>query len=92
MIGRSILLATAMAAALAWLGPALDGIDDHSDERAQADNLEQAYRDAERLARWERAVTELCGPQAAWKEIGEGVIQCFTRRGRPTLRATVHKE
>lgn len=85
---RTALTFLAIAAALGWLGPALDGIDDHSDERAQADNIEQAYRDAERLARFERAVTQLCGPQAAWKLIGDGVVQCMTKVGRPTIRVS----
>lgn len=86
MIGRSILLATAMVGALAILGPYLDGvsIDDHGAEVQQARDLEDAQRAAQARKRFERAAQRLCGPQSAWREISNGVIECKARRGLPS--------
>jgi len=86
VIGRSILLATAMVGALAILGPYLDGvsIDDHGAEVQQARDLEDAQRAAQARKRFERAAQRLCGPQSAWREISNGVIECKARRGLPS--------
>lgn len=86
MIGRSILLATAMVGALAILGPYLDGVslDDHGTEVQQARDLEDAQRAAQARKRFERAAQRLCGPQSAWREISQGVIECKARRGLPS--------
>lgn len=86
MIGRTILLTTAMAGALAVLGPYLDGVtlDDHSAEVQQAKDLEDAQRAAVMRQRFERAAQRLCGPQSAWREISQGVIECKARRGLPS--------
>ena len=88
MIGRTILLTTAMAGALAVLGPYLDGVtlDDHSAEVDQAKDLEDAQRAAVVRQRFERAAQRLCGPQSAWREISNNVIECTARRGLRSVR------
>lgn len=90
-MARTLLLAAAMAGALAVLGPYLDGvhIDDHSTEVQQARDIEDAQRAAEARRRFEHAAQLVCGVQAAWREAGNGVVQCFTKRGRPTMRVAV---
>lgn len=91
MIGRSILLATAMVGALAILGPYLDGvsIDDHGAEVQQARDLEDAQRAAQARARFEKVARYMCGPQSPWREVSNGVIQCMTRAGKPTTKVSV---
>lgn len=86
MIYRPILLAAAMAWALGVLGPYLDGItlDDHGHEVEQAKDLEDAQRAAAARQRFERAAQNLCGPQSAWREVSQGVIECKARRGLPS--------
>lgn len=88
MIARAILLAASMAACLSILGPWLDGahIDDHSTEVEQAKDMEDAQRAAVVRQRFERAAQRLCGPQSAWREISQGVIECKARRGLPATR------
>ena len=84
---RTAILAAAMVGLLAWFGPSLD-IDDNSTEVAVARMLEDAQREAAARDRFERAAQGLCGPQAAWEEISKGVVQCFTKRGKPVGRKT----
>lgn len=86
MIYRPILLTAAMAWALGVLGPYLDGvhIEDHSTEVEQAKDLEDAQRAAEARQRFEQGAQYLCGPQSAWREISQGVIECKARRGLPS--------
>lgn len=90
MIGRTILLTTAMACALAVLGPYLDGValDDHSTEVQQARDLEDAQRAAVVRQRFEKAAQHLCGPQSSWREVSQGVIECKARRGLPSTTVT----
>lgn len=90
-MARTLLLAAAMAGALAVLGPYLDGValDDHGAEVQQARDIEDAQRAAEARRRFEHAAQLVCGVQAAWREAGNGVVQCFTKRGRPTMRVAV---
>lgn len=90
-MARTLLLAASMAGALAVLGPYLDGVtlDDHGAEVQQARDIEDAQRAAEARQRFERAAQLVCGVQAAWREAGNGVVQCFTKRGRPTMRVAV---
>lgn len=80
------LLAGALVAALGWLGPALDAMDDHSAEVAQAQAIEDAQRAAQARQRFERAAQAVCGSQAAWREVSKGLVQCFDKRARPTVR------
>ncbi len=80
---RTLLLAMATITLLAWLGPA---IDDHSAEQAQADDLQAAQQQADAQRRYEAAVQNVCGPNAAWMALQDGAIQCTTKRGTPTRR------
>ena len=91
MIYRPILLTAAMAWALSVLGPYLDGVtlDDHGAEVQQAKDLEDAQRAAEIRYRFEQAAQRLCGPQSAWREISQGVIECKARRGLPSTTLTL---
>jgi len=85
----TLCLAVTAAILLAWLGP---GLDDHSAEVDQARELEQAQRDAQRVARFEHAAQAICGPQAAWKMLADGIsIQCLTKRGIKTIVAQVQQ-
>jgi hypothetical protein len=86
LIYRPILLAASMAFVLSALGPYLDGVtlDDHGHEVEQARDLEDAQRAAEVRRRFEQAAQHLCGPQSAWREISNGVIECMARRGLPS--------
>lgn len=86
MIYRPILLTVAMAWALGVLGPYLDGVtlDDHGHEVEQAKDLEDAQRAAQVRKRFEDAAQRLCGPQSAWREVSQGVIECKARRGLPS--------
>lgn len=86
MIYRSIPLVVAIIFALAVLGPHLDGIhiEDHSTEVQQAQDLEDAQRAAEARRRFEQGAQYLCGPQSAWREVSQGVIECKARRGLPS--------
>ena len=90
MIFRPIILTAAMAFVLSALGPYLDGVtlDDHGAEVDQAKNLEDAQRAAVVRQRFEKAAQRLCGPQSAWREISQGVIECKARRGLPSTTVT----
>ena len=75
---------------LAFAGPALDAIPDHHAERDQAAELEHAQRQAQIIQRFERAAQKVCGPQAAWQLLADGVtVQCRTKYGRKTITAQV---
>lgn len=94
MIGRTLVLTTLMAGALAVLGPWLDGvhIDDHSTEVQQARDLEDAQRAAAARQRFERAAQHLCGPQSAWREVAHNSIECTARRGLRSVVLNLKKE
>ena len=94
MIYRPILLTVAMAWALSVLGPYLDGIhiEDHSTEVEQAKDLEDAQREAEIRYRFEQAARHLCGPQSAWREVSNNVIECTARRGLRSVQLSITKE
>lgn len=83
------LIALLLAIALSALGPALDGIDDHSHEYAQADDLQAAIIRARDEQRFAEAAQDMCGPQAAWQQLADGSVQCRTKHGRPTVKVTV---
>ena len=83
------LVAIALAIALAALGPALDGLDDHSHEYAQADDLQAAIIRARDEQRFAQAAQAMCGPQAAWQQLADGSVQCRTKHGRPTITVQV---
>lgn len=81
------LIIVAIAALLGIVGPTLD---DHSAERAQADDLQAAQHQAQAAQRFARAAQELCGREAAaWALLPDGSIQCRTKRGAKTITARV---
>lgn len=80
------LLALALVALLAGVGPA---IDDHSAERAQADSLQDSIKAEAAQARFAKAAQAICGDNAAWLDLGGGAVQCLTHRGRKTIVAQV---
>lgn len=67
-----------IAFALAVVGPSLD---DHS---AENDTAKDSIRQLKEVERFERTVQALCGENAAWTDLGNGVIQCLNKRGRKT--------
>lgn len=82
-------LASITAALVLGASHYLDSIPDHSDDYVQLANIEAAQQQASAQARYERAVQQLCGPNAAWMERQDGAIQCATKRGTPTRRVTL---
>ena len=83
---RAAITTIALIITLAWLGPTLD---DHSTEQAQADDLQSAQQQADAQHRYQATVQRLCGANAAYLELDDGVIQCKTKRGHPTRRVTL---
>ena len=39
--------------------------------------------------RFEQAAQDICGTQAAWQDVGNGVVQCLTKHGRKLAKHTV---
>lgn len=89
---KSTLILTGMTVAavllLGWFGPTLD---DNASEWGTSTAIEQRYRNEEATARYQRAVTELCGPQAAWVQLEGNAIQCYTKRGAKTRQVIVQR-
>ncbi len=81
--------ALVIALILASLGPALDGIDDHSTEWRQAEDIQAALIRARDEQRFAAAAQDMCGPQAAWQQLADGSVQCRTKHGRPTITVQV---
>ena len=77
------LLMVGFAFALSFLGPA---IDDHSAEQEQA---REALKQQRTQQRFEKAAQEICGMNAAWADLGDGVIQCLSKHGRRTLKVAM---
>lgn len=46
-------------------------------------------QDLKRQSRFERGAQELCGINASFTEIGNGVIQCATKHGRKTRKGEI---
>lgn len=84
----NIALAVAIAATLscAYL---LDGPDDHSAERDQAEAIELAQKAADVEARMERAAAQLCvklnGPNAGHRWTDDHRLVCTTNKGRDPI-------
>lgn len=60
-------------------------LDDNSDEFSSADD---AINQANREQRLAKAGKTICGENAAWQVEGN-TLQCFTRKGKKTITATV---
>jgi hypothetical protein len=60
----------------------LDGPSDHSDEMAQAANLQAAIRAEAALDRFERAAAALCGNAELLALDADGAVHCKVRKPR----------
>ena len=76
--------------ALSVLGPMLDKADGRS-EFEQAKALEAEQREAQRVARFEKAAYTLCGQENGWFKLAEDgkSIVCVTKRGHVTSRVAM---
>jgi hypothetical protein len=81
--------ATVFVVMLYAVAGALPGPDDVTTENAMAAEIQSIDRQQVRDARFAKAAQEMCGPQSAWKDLGNSQIQCFTHKGRPTVIAKV---
>lgn len=84
----NVLLATLIAAVLST-SYLLDGPTDHSAEHAQAAALDDAIKTEAAQARFARAGAAICGENAAVMDLGDGTIQCLTKRGYKTRRVSL---
>jgi hypothetical protein len=78
----NILFAALIAAMLGSLGLSLDSYSESQD-------VIDAQVAAQRQARFERAAQDVCGPQAAFADLGNGIVQCFTKRNSPTIKVNL---
>lgn len=72
-----------IAFALAVVGPTLD---DHS---AEHETAKDAIRQLKEVERFERTVQALCGENAAWTDLGNGVIQCLSKKGKKLSKVSM---
>jgi hypothetical protein len=82
------LLALAIAALLCT-GYLLDGPSQHTTELATFKTLQDAKSSAAAELRFAHAAAAVCGPNAAAQDLGDGTVQCFTHKGRKTVRAAL---
>ena len=74
----------------------LDGPAAWQTAQAMANDAQAAQQQAQRedkatrsRTRFEQAAQDLCGPQAGWQDVGNGVVQCLTKHGRKLAKHTV---
>lgn len=77
------LLLVGFAIVLSVVGPALD---DNSKEHTVA---KEAIEQQKKTQRFEKAAQAVCGVNAAFTDLGDGVIQCLTKRGKPTIKTSL---
>jgi len=77
------LLMVGFAILLSFVGPALD---DNSKEHSTA---KEAIEQQKKAQRFEKAAQAVCGTNAAFTDLGDGVIQCLTKKGRKTMKVTM---
>lgn len=82
----NLALAGALAATLAFGGALLD---DHSADFDVARDIEDAQAQAKSTQVYEARVQQLCGENAGWMQLEDGVIQCYTHRGAKTITVTL---
>ncbi len=76
-----------LTVAIFWLSGVLGpSLEDHRGESAAA---RQAIRELAQQERFAKAAQAMCGPNAAYEDLGNGEVQCFTHRGKKTIRATL---
>lgn len=79
-------LTLALAALLCYIGPSLD------DARGQAPVPDSAIAEHQGEIRMLRAAIEMCGGEnAVAQDLGNGSIQCLTKRGHKTIVVGVAK-
>lgn len=71
--------AVVIALALAYVGPRLD------EATAVHEDAISAQQAAQQRARFERAAQAMCGENAGWRELDDGRVACFTKRGHKTM-------
>lgn len=75
---KYIFAAALMALTVGWFGPLLDQIDESA-------RINEAQKEAQRVARFEKAARAMCGSEnAAFVLLDDGAIQCKTKRGHLT--------
>lgn len=67
----------------------LDGPTDHGAEHAQALALLDAQRTGAAELRFAKAAAAVCGPNAAAQDLGNGMVQCMTHKGRKTVQVAL---
>ena len=82
------LLALAVVALYA-LVQNLDGPQDWQAEQAQAVSLADLAKEDAAEQRFASAAQSLCGPNAAWQRLDDATVQCLTKKGRKTIKATL---
>lgn len=81
-------LAAALIALVLSTAYLLDGPGELQSIQTMARDAEAATSAARAQARFEAAAQALCGgPNAAWADLGDGAVQCSTKRGHKTLVA-----
>ena len=81
-------LATVLAALLST-AHLLDGPADHAAEQAQLVSLQDAIKTEAAEARFTRAAARICGENAGFRQLDETTVQCFTHKGKPTVKGTL---
>lgn len=71
-----------LVGATAWVGPALDEIEEKTVDAAQRINHQQAEE------RREKAAREICGENAAFR-FDESVLTCFSKKGKKLRKVTL---
>ena len=67
----------------------LDGPTDHSAEHAQAIALKEVQAQEAAEQRFTKAAAAVCGPNAAAQDLGNGMVQCMTHKGRKTVQVAL---
>ena len=67
----------------------LDGPSDHSTANADAQSLNDAKAAQARELRFAKAAAAVCGINAGAQDLGDGTVQCFTHKGRKTIKAAL---
>jgi hypothetical protein len=79
----------ALIAAILSCSYLLDGPSDHSAEHAQALALKDAQKQEAADERFAQAAAAMCGPNAAAKDLGDSTVQCYTHKGRKTIKVSL---
>lgn len=81
--------AAALLALLLSAAHLLDGPEGLGGAVDQALDVQDAVKMEAERRHFETAAQALCGPNAAWADLGGGTVQCRTKRGHKTIVAQV---